>query len=549
MEKIKKANNRIMAGTAIIILFLFLFFKFTFKFNDGKVIAKINNIDIPYTEYWAYTSQISRKLSDRDKMLALDWIVDQNIIGLYAEKSEEIKKQLDPIFAKEKLYAEKDLLLRIYNIEKVDKKVKANEQQLKEFYFGHKFYNLYYLAIGRATSKANVKAKQAYMKLEQGNKFADVFAEFADESLQKTEGKLGVFLESEIPEPFKNHIKELKFEESFSEPFKGDYGTYILYRGNDKTFEEIKDEVKIRVERELKQQMYNDLYENIKNGLTVNKEFLENLPKDPDPQTPVITLKDKKTVIDFKSFSSDLNELFQLADLNKTESDILIEKAYILGVQEQIYRNALELKLEKSEKFKQEWRRIAVNLKETKSQKTIRWVLEHVLAKDINVTKKEMLDYYMLNRKEFRKSALYKLQKTVVDNKSEADSIYAKARRKIKFSKLVLKYSVEENVNRTLGRTPYLTKEELGEDWKTIKEYHPGEIVTPLETENGYVVYKILDFQKGAQLTYEQAEKPIYNMLFVEKLTSALEKIQEEYDIKVEKFYNVVLEENNEDKN
>jgi parvulin-like peptidyl-prolyl isomerase len=554
MENIKKANTRIMIITGIIVIFLFLFFKYSFKFENGKIIARINNIDIPYTEYWAYTSKIPRKLTDKDKMLALDWIVNQNLIGLYAEKSPEIQKQLTPIFEKEELYAKKDLLLRLNNIEQVERKVNVTDDQLKEFYFNNKLYNLYYIAISRIDPKADVKAREAYLKLEQGNSFNDVFKEFSDEKLQKSEGKLGVFLEAEIPPPFDQHIRKLKFEESFTEPFSAEYGTFILYRGNDKTFDEIKDEIKIRVEKVVKQQTYNNLFIDAKSKISINKEFLSSISmiKSFDEKiksfdgTPIVTLSDKKTIIYFKKFREELEDLFQWKNLVSKTPDQLIEKAEQLGVQEEMYQNALSSKLDKSEKFEKEWRKIRLNLDESKSQKTIQWVLENIITKELKVSKKEILDYYMQNRDEFKKSDLYKLQKVIVKNKSEADSIYAKAQRGDKFSRLVLKYSLEDNVDRTLGRTAYLGKNELEAHWDTIKQYGNAEVISPIKTSDGFIVYKVLDFQKGAQLTYEQAETSINNIIFVQKLTTWLEKIQKEYDIKVEKFYDVVLEASNE---
>ncbi len=118
---------------------------------------------------------------------------------------------------------------------------------------------------------------------------------------------------------------------------------------------------------------------------------------------------------------------------------------------------------------------------------------KHVLSKAVP-TESELIDYY--NRMEFRIRAAHIL----VDNLDTAQMLMGRLEQGESFEKLAFDYSTDPSAQRNKGDLGYFTWGAMVEEFQqTAFALEPGEVSTPVKTQFGFHIIKLIDRVPNAQ--------------------------------------------------
>ncbi len=273
----REFNSNIILGFIVGILCTSLFYSYLYNNkmkidlslsgeNKGKIIAKVNNVNI-------YMDQVHRLLSRIDKNLTFDNInkeqkeevikkifIEQVVLNK-ALKHNSYKKH-SPFLARLAIQEVRDSYLN----QRAQKKI--NENQIKEKYNeivnnakGKKEYLVSHIL---TSNKKDInKAKNSLNK----NSFADVAKKFSiDSQTAEKGGEIGYIIEGSIIKEFEQEILKLK-KNKISKPFKTKIGWHI---------------VKLQDTRITKIPEYKDVKDNIEKALinTRKQEIIAKITQD-----------------------------------------------------------------------------------------------------------------------------------------------------------------------------------------------------------------------------------------------------------------------------
>ncbi len=540
-----------MIMTGLMIVFLLFFFKFRVDLDKPPILAKIGEEEINYKDYLAFVVPSQRKeLSDNEKKLALDYLVSQKVVYVYAKKSGLVDSILTKEFQKELQYRKKDFLVKKFYTEQVDNKVKITNKIEREYYNTHNYLTLYNIGISRKNKEAKQRILKAKKALDNYKEFNLVSKLYNDKKFKNNDGLLGYYEVDDLPSPFKEQALLLDSSGQYSDIFEADYGYFILYRGEKPSFKEIEFNVNVKCVNLEKKRLMKELIEKIKSKIIINEDIFERLPY-LDKNTLlcgkfdyeiIYNIEGNKQPLKFPEFYKTVKDLFFLDDYIGKTSKQMKDIAYQLAVQDYILSQVKALKLDTRNDTESQWKKEKRKLKSEHNEKIVKYIFENHAKKDIQVSEKEILDYYEKHKDTYVTPTLYKLQRLVVNSKNTANKLYELIQGGYNFSELVLNYSIEKGVKNTIGRTTFLTKNDLSNEFSIIKNYALNECSKPIKIDNQYIIIKILDKQAGAFKSLNMVRNEIHTRLQVDKIDKWLEDKKEKYNIVVEKYYDNLLE-------
>ncbi|AZB41209.1 peptidylprolyl isomerase [Bacillus sp. FJAT-42376] len=161
-------------------------------------------------------------------------------------------------------------------------------------------------------------------------------------------------------------------------------------------------------------------------------------------------------------------------------------------------------------------------------RKQIRYsiLLEELLTKDVNVTEKEMKNYYLENKGQYAFKDAYHLSQIKVSSKKQADEVIKELKEGSSFQVLAEEHASAEETQGDLGFLsqghPSFPEEYL----KEAASLKPGMYSEhPVKIKNGYAVLFLEEKIKGRTYSYNDVKEQIRRQL-------ALEQIQGEISVK-----------------
>jgi len=121
----------------------------------------------------------------------------------------------------------------------------------------------------------------------------------------------------------------------------------------------------------------------------------------------------------------------------------------------------------------------------------------------------EMREYYDTHREEFKKPPLCRMQQIVVRTREEMQNIISLMKKGSKFEELASEYSVSPE-GKYGGDMGFLPIDSVDEHFSNAcKRLKKGAISDVIESQEGYRLYRLVDFKPEKALTFEEAKKDI----------------------------------------
>ena len=541
----KKYNMMIILITGALIIYLGFFLKLRTGGNWGRVVAIVNGEEIPYSRYLEIIQDAPKDMSENEKKMALDFLVNQKVIEIYAKKSGLVEKELRGRFDGEEKNAKDNLLVQTYLKKNIEDKAKVSSKEIKKYFDNHTILNLYAIAISKSEENALQKIEVANMALDKGKDFFVIQSQFNDPSLSTSKGFLG-YVEKDnpkdLPEPFLTYSKSLNKPGDHSHFFDAVKSYMILYRGENPSYKKIKDNIKNKLLAQKKKALWDKTIKKLSKNINIDKDFLARLPYMSKGEISaskysykkIITFKNNIKPIFFSTFKEKYSDAIGNLDFSITTFQKLTDFANKVALNKIFLNEAKKQKIEKTRLFKDNWKHQLNKIKAEENNQIVSYVLNNL---NIEVSDQEMLDYYNKHKNDLRKPNFYKLQKIVLSSKDKADEVYELLKSKSNYERMVKKYSQEKNVKYTKGITQYLSREDLKDAYIPISKMAINEISRPIKFQGNYVIFKTLDIQEGAEQSFPMVKERIKRIITVKKTSAWLKGIVSKYGITIEKKY------------
>ncbi len=541
----KKYNMMIILITGALIIYLGFFLKLRTGGNWGRVVAIVNGEEIPYSRYLEIIQDAPKDMSENEKKMALDFLVNQKVIEIYAKKSGLVEKELRGRFDGEEKNAKDNLLVQTYLKKNIEDKAKVSSKEIKKYFDNHTILNLYAIAISKSEENALQKIEVANMALDKGKDFFVIQSQFNDPSLSTSKGFLG-YVEKDnpkdLPEPFLTYSKSLNKPGDHSHFFDAVKSYMILYRGENPSYKKIKDNIKNKLLAQKKKALWDKTIKKLSKNINIDKDFLARLPYMSKGEISaskysykkIITFKNNIKPIFFSTFKEKYSDAIGNLDFSITTFQKLTDFANKVALNKIFLNEAKRQKIEKTRLFKDNWKHQLNKIKAEENNQIVSYVLNNL---NIEVSDQEMLDYYNKHKNDLRKPNFYKLQKIVLSSKDKADEVYELLKSKSNYERMVKKYSQEKNVKYTKGITQYLSREDLKDAYIPISKMAINEISRPIKFQGNYVIFKTLDIQEGAEQSFPMVKERIKRIITVKKTSAWLKGIVSKYGITIEKKY------------
>ncbi len=541
----KKYNMMIILITGALIIYLGFFLKLRTGGNWGRVVAIVNGEEIPYSRYLEIIQDAPKDMSENEKKMALDFLVNQKVIEIYAKKSGLVEKELRGRFDGEEKNAKDNLLVQTYLKKNIEDKAKVSSKEIKKYFDNHTILNLYAIAISKSEENALQKIEVANMALDKGKDFFVIQSQFNDPSLSTSKGFLG-YVEKDnpkdLPEPFLTYSKSLNKPGDHSHFFDAVKSYMILYRGENPSYKKIKDNIKNKLLAQKKKALWDKTIKKLSKNINIDKDFLARLPYMSKGEISaskysykkIITFKNNIKPIFFSTFKEKYSDAIGNLDFSITTFQKLTDFANKVALNKIFLNEAKRQKIEKTRLFKDNWKHQLNKIKAEENNQIVSYVLNNL---NIEVSDQEMLDYYNKHKNDLRKPNFYKLQKIVFSSKDKADEVYELLKSKSNYERMVKKYSQEKNVKYTKGITQYLSREDLKDAYIPISKMAINEISRPIKFQGNYVIFKTLDIQEGAEQSFPMVKERIKRIITVKKTSAWLKGIVSKYGITIEKKY------------
>lgn len=204
-----------------------------------------------------------------------------------------------------------------------------------------------------------------------------------------------------------------------------------------------------------------------------------------------------------------------IMDFGKQEGIFLTEEEKALGMG--------EMKNEYSEKGFEEmiqekgippikWREIAME------KITVQKVLSETLFQDIEVTAKEIRNYYKKHKESYKVDEQVRVRHLVIDDEKKAETIRQKLLAGEKFLKMAIMHSLSPDRTRG-GDLGYFSRGTHPQEFDDVCfKLKKGEISPVVKSAYGYHIFKLIDKKPKRKIPLVEVSKEIKTKLFEEKL-------------------------------
>ncbi|MGC9043488.1 MAG: peptidyl-prolyl cis-trans isomerase, partial [Myxococcota bacterium] len=148
-------------------------------------------------------------------------------------------------------------------------------------------------------------------------------------------------------------------------------------------------------------------------------------------------------------------------------------------------------------------------LKEKLERRFMVEALINSLVKDIRFTDEELTQYYDTHRDEFVQDAMCRMRQIVVRTREEAQNIQTQLKKGASFEELASTYS-ESPEKRSGGDMGFLPANSIDEYFESAcKRLKTDEVSGIIESQEGYRIYKMINYLPKRQLTFEEVKNQI----------------------------------------
>ncbi len=231
--------------------------------------------------------------------------------------------------------------------------------------------------------------------------------------------------------------------------------------------------------------------------------------------------------------TNSLNELMKQA--------LLLQEAKHLGIKvsHQEFMTYLEMSQEGYDKetFQRslEIEEISRDLWNTKQKNIllIKKLTEEILNSKIQISEKDLLEYFKGNKEEFQKGEQVRTLHIMVENEDEARRILKMIRKGKSFSELAREHSLSPE-GKTGGDMGYFEAGQMPKGFDDVFKLKTNKVSDIIRTPYGVHVFKVIDKKPERKMSFEESKKKIHAKLLREAQEKAFQQWVEEIKQKSE---------------
>jgi len=162
-------------------------------------------------------------------------------------------------------------------------------------------------------------------------------------------------------------------------------------------------------------------------------------------------------------------------------------------------------------------------------------IIDDLKEKELNVTEKEIKDYYERNKEQYLHPLKVRASHILVDTREKAEEVLKRLKEGESFTKLVKEYSLDSLTVDKAGDLGYFSKGEMVPEFEkavfSLKEL--GDTTGIIETPFGYHIAKLTGRKKAESKTIEEAHEEIKKILVQEKLDKLIDFYKKKFHVKI----------------
>ena len=202
-----------------------------------------------------------------------------------------------------------------------------------------------------------------------------------------------------------------------------------------------------------------------------------------------------------------------------------------LIAQELIYLDAVKNGLDKNEIFVREAQKMHDNF--------LKQFAVHRLLKSITVTEDELLDFYNKNKRIFKDPETTKASHILVKDEKQAHEIIKEISDGLSFEEAAKKYSSCPS-NVVGGDLGYFERGKMVPEFEAVAfDMKIGETSSPVKTQFGYHIIKLVDKKEGEIKTFDEVK----NQLGQQLITAKQQKVYVDKTNELRKEYEIIINE------
>ncbi|QED45903.1 peptidyl-prolyl cis-trans isomerase [Cytobacillus dafuensis] len=167
-------------------------------------------------------------------------------------------------------------------------------------------------------------------------------------------------------------------------------------------------------------------------------------------------------------------------------------------------------------------------------------MLEELLTKDVEISEKEIKDYYEQNKEQYILPDSYHISQIIVETKEEAEQTIKELENGSSFSVLAMERSIDEFTANLGGDAGYVN-ENSGRYTKKfinqIKSIKPGKWSKPIKVEDHYVIVMMHEHVKGKEYSYKEVKDQIRRQMALEQMDTPVSARPFWNELDIEWFY------------
>jgi parvulin-like peptidyl-prolyl isomerase len=516
---------------------------FLFSSKNKDIAAKVNGEIITKEDFKKkleslnFVTKDNKEAEQKTKRDCLEMLISDKLVGQKAKKLDlsqdsvwkmkERKHSLE--FLTDLLYkkevAEKapvgDSEITAYYNENLDKIFTKPE----EFKISHILIKVEEDTLQKKSGKKKDREKEALEKIEpiyqrakNGEDFAALAKEFSEEDGSKEKGgELGYLPRGRMLKEFEEQISSLQPNE-VSRPFRTKFGYHILKYTDKKPSEvmELNDDLKEKIKYNLARDNQKKRAEEYLKDLQGRTKYLFNeevLNQNPDSvkDDPWVLIIENQDTTKFSQYRGDIGRYKSYLKKNtltlEDKKKLLMDYTSLFNL---LVFEGKRAGYDKLPEYVQEMD--ALRMDEAKSRIINQGILQGYVPSD-----SEAYDYYLSHRDEFPPDSSLHVYHIIFSDSLKAEEVLKKIKEGADFVEMAKEYYPGEKEIRDVAYDlGYISDKEISpEFYKAAALLQVGEVSTPLKTEWGYHLIKLVERKSDSPMELNKSK--IKNLVFNEK--------------------------------
>jgi len=536
----KRGSGFIMIVTGLLIFSLYYYTKTNYP-DQNTTVAIVNERNITLSQLKQYSINTYGFFDEERSRDILDFMINQEILLIHADKTGITKNVLNPQFEKQERYAKDRLMLELFFDLDAEMHIAVEKKEIDDYFNTQPLFILKALNFFYSEENAEEKSRLATRELNRLNNFDEVYYTFFPTKKVMRPGFVGIINFYNPPEYLQNHMVQLSKTGFATNPIENDFGFSVYYRDVNPTFKEAYDFISKEIFNQKAEQFKEQRYSNILGNNRINLFTVDRIFNNgyiSNSQEVLVTNRLTGDSLIGEELMDRLATLYNIYSLNNISYQELLDYINLFIGQKAIITLANENNLFNERKFTNQWDKELLRLRENQQFEIIDYMLEYIRENQIrSITNNEILNYYQQNSSLFRRSDHFKLQTIVLNDRTSAFRVFNEAQSNVDFTTLVLRYSNDPYVNHTRGISSFLDRNSLEKVYDILVRSNIGDIIHPIEIESGiWNIHKIIDKLQGAIRPIDDVVSQVTTKLIYEKMQDYINELIHTHRIKVRVF-------------